>query len=112
VFVELLPNATLATQAASEQSSRNLTKTVIAQEGGTLKSTFAIPGVPKSTAAYSLVPKGTASSATLTPSNSDPDYTGVVQVGRAAFRFDVTGPTATKAGFVGIAKREAALLAK
>jgi hypothetical protein len=112
LFVELLPTKALATTAAADQVSTNMTPAVLASQKYTLKSTFTIPNVPGSSAVYYLIPvpaKKAASGAEV-PQPPQPGYTAELQVGRVATRINFTGTAATKAGLLQIAAREAAVM--
>jgi len=112
LFVELLPTKALATTAAKDQISGNMTDAVMKSQKYTLKSRFAIPGVPDSSAVYYLIPvpaKKAASGAEI-PQPPLPGYTAEIQVDRSATRINFTGAAATKAGLIQVATREAAAM--
>jgi hypothetical protein len=112
LFVELLPTKALATTAAADQASTNMTPAVLKAQKYTLKSTFSIPNVPGSSAVYYLIPVPAKKSASgvEVAQPPEPGYTAEIQVGRVATRINFTGTAATKAGLLRIAAREVAVM--
>lgn len=114
IFVELLPNTTLAGQAATEQLNQTMSDSALKKANYPVKSRFTIPGIPGSSAVYYQIPKPAKKNAAgkSVPQPPSAGYTGLIEVGRSVSRIDLQGPASSKAALFAVAKREAALMRK